>query len=485
MLLFSLAYYIEEIADITLRTHLLPRPLNYLTMAPLQTGPSQKSDDDSSTQQDKDDAAGPKMEDHTPNNSDTDIGPECGLQPSEADFREQQKREKCLSPKEQRGWRKLIRNFTPSWFAIIMGTGIVSILLHNLPYNGRWLYWISVVIFCLNIFLFVTFLIISILRYTIYPEIWRVMICHPAQSLFLGTFPMGLATIINMIVFVCVPAWGSWAAYLAWGLWWFDIVVSLATCFYLPFVIMYYHQTELSSMTAAWLLPVVATVVASSSGGIVAEVLPNDQYALWTVVISYILWGTGVPLAMTILVIYFQRLTVYKLPPREVIVSVFLPLGPLGQGGFGVMQLGKVAMQVFPKTSTLSVTTTHAGEVLYVMGWMIATIMWGFGLVWLFFALASISRSRFPFNMGWWGFTFPLGVFAVSTTTMGKELPSRFFNVLGTIFSVCVTLLWIMVSIGTIRKAMTGKLLFAPCLKDLEGKEKQAAQHLGEPALTV
>ncbi|RFU25517.1 hypothetical protein B7463_g10822, partial [Scytalidium lignicola] len=450
-------------------------------MAALHPGHNQRSDDDSSTQQGKDNSGGPELEGATPDISDMDIGPECGLQPSEADFREQEQFESKLPPKEHRGWRRLIRNFTPSWFSITMGTGIVSILLHNLPYNGRWLYWISVAIFCLNILLFITFLLISILRYTIYPEIWRVMIRHPAQSLFLGTFPMGLATIINMIVFVCVPAWGSWAAYVAWGLWWFDAAVSISTCLYLPFVIMYYHKTELSSMTAAWLLPVVATVVASSSGGIVAEVLPNHQYALWTVIVSYILWGTGVPLAMTILVIYFQRLTVHKLPPREVIVSVFLPLGPLGQGGFGLMQLGKVAMQVFPKTNALSASVTSVGEVLYVIGWLVATIMWGFGLVWLFFALASISRNKFPFNMGWWGFTFPLGVFTASTTTMGKELPSRFFNVLGTIFSVCVTLLWIMVSLGTIRKAATGKLLFAPCLKDLEGKEKQAARHLGEP----
>ena len=40
------------------------------------------------------------------------------------------------------------------------------------------------------------------------------MIRHPAQSLFLGTFPMGLATIVNMIVFVCVPAWGPWTIQL-------------------------------------------------------------------------------------------------------------------------------------------------------------------------------------------------------------------------------------------------------------------------------
>ena len=95
-----------------------------------------------------------------------------------------------------------------------MGTGIVSILIHNLPYNGTWLYWISVVLFTLNVSIFIAFLILSILRYSIYPDIWRAMIRHPAQSLFLGTFPMGLATIINMIVFVCVPAWGAWTIQL-------------------------------------------------------------------------------------------------------------------------------------------------------------------------------------------------------------------------------------------------------------------------------
>lgn len=97
------------------------------------------------------------------------------------------------------------------------------------------------------------------------------------------------------------------------------------------------------------------------------------------------------------------------------------------------MQLGKVAMDVFPITGTLKTSRTAPGDILYVLGWLLAVVMWGFGLVWLFFALASISRSRFPFNMGWWGFTFPLGVFTVATTTMGKELPSRFFDVLGTV----------------------------------------------------
>ena len=211
---------------------------------------------------------------------------------------------------------------------------------------------------------------------------------------------MGLATIINMTVFVCVPAWGPWAATLAWTLWWIDVVISVACCMFLPFVIMYLHDSALESMTATWLLPIVSTIVAAASGGIVAAVLPNPQHALWTLITSYVLWGTGVPLAMVVLVMYFHRLTIHRLPPREVIVSVFLPLGPLGQGGFGIMQLGKAALEVFPKTNTL---ISGSGETLYTVGFGVALVMWGYGLVWMFFAVASISRTRFPFNMGWWG----------------------------------------------------------------------------------
>ncbi len=152
-------------------------------------------------------------------------------------------------------------------------------------------------------------------------------------------------------------------------------------------------------MTAAWLLPVVAPIVAAATGGIVAEIIPHPQLALITLIVSYVLWGTGVPLALCVLVVYFLRLTTCQLPPREVVVSTFLPLGPLGQGGFGIMQLGKIALIVFKDTDTLSVVDSNmAGKILYTAGFLIAIIFWGFGLVWLFFALASIATaSRFPF----------------------------------------------------------------------------------------
>ncbi|KAK6530470.1 Plasma membrane sulfite pump involved in sulfite metabolism [Orbilia ellipsospora] len=369
-----------------------------------------------------------------------------------------------------RGWRRVILHFTPSWFAIIMGTGIVSILLYDLPYNARWIQYIAIAMFCLNIVLFLSFFIISLLRYIMFPGLWGFMIQHPVQSLFIGTFPMGLCTIINMIVLVCV-SWGEGMLTFAWALWWIDVAISCACCMYMPFVIMHIHDAKLSSMTAAWLLPIVSTIVAAASGALVAGALTQNypNHALWTLITSYVLWGCGVPLAMVVLVMYFQRLALHHLPTPEVIVSVFLPLGPLGSGAFGIMKLGEVANILLPITNSLpAVNNGMAGGILYVLGFVTALVMWGFALVWLFFAVASITRTRFPFNMGFWGFVFPGGVFVLATNQIAKELPSIFFKVLTMIFTMTIVLLWIFVSVRTVEKTLTGKLIYSPCVQQYQ-----------------
>ncbi|KAH7353643.1 voltage-dependent anion channel [Plectosphaerella cucumerina] len=391
---------------------------------------------------------------------------------------------KCSKTKEEVGWRRIIRNFTPSWFAVTMGTGIVSILLRNLPYN---LFWVenglSVAFFIINIALFTVFTGICIVRYSLYPEIWIAMMSHPGQSLFLGCFPMGLATITNMTVMVC-SHWGDWVVYLAWGLWWLDALLSIATCVSVPFFVMHRHRPGLQAVTAAYLLPIVPTVVAAATGGIVADALPSRSHALTTLVASYVLWGIGQCFSALVLALYLHRLTVHSLPPREAIVSVFLPIGPLGQGGYGIQQLGKVALKLFPSDGTSASAAAgtlqslrHGGEVLYVLGVFLALCMWGFALVWLSFALISLAAlQKFPFNMGWWGFTFPLGVLATCTGMLARDLDSAFFRALTMVFSLCVFLLWLVVAVHTLRQALTGEIFHAPCLKDIREKGQQGGE---------
>lgn len=117
-----------------------------------------------------------------------------------------------------------------------MSTGALSIAIHQIPYHAHWLLIISTILFVLNIVMFLLFTFISALRYLMHPELFPAVLSHGHQSLFLATFPVGLATLINMIVLVCVPSWGQGLAILAWALWWFDSVLAAATCFHLTWV---------------------------------------------------------------------------------------------------------------------------------------------------------------------------------------------------------------------------------------------------------
>lgn len=305
----------------------------------------------------------------------------------------------------------------------------------------------------------------------------------------MGTFSMGFATIVNMTAFVGIPAFGQRFVWLSWALWWIDAVISVLVGMGVPFSMFNYHNQSLEQMTGAWFLPVVSPIVSSATGGIVAQYLPPSQARL-TLIVSYILWGTGFPIAFLLMAIYFQRLSVHHLPPRAAIVSVLLPLGPCGQGSFAILQFSKVIRQLATTTGTgLGNASSYDADTqimmanaIYACTIPVALIIWGVGFFWLVIAVASIikigiSTERFPFNMGWWGFTFPLGVFTVSTTTLAIELDSGAFRILGTGLSILETLLWLVLIEETGRRGLQGRLLIAPCLGEV-GKSMSSAKNV-------
>ena len=60
------------------------------------------------------------------------------------------------------------------------------------------------------------------------------MMRHPVQSLYLGCYPMGFATLIIASVGIVYEHFGYGGTrflYTLYGLWWFDVAMSLAVCF--------------------------------------------------------------------------------------------------------------------------------------------------------------------------------------------------------------------------------------------------------------
>lgn len=260
-----------------------------------------------------------------------------------------------------------------------------------------------------------------------------------------------------MIIYVCSPTWGHWVTYLAWAMWILDTTLSILIILLVPFLHMKVKtQRELASFTALEMFPFLACIVASGTGAVVSTALPNPQHALATVITSYILLGISLPMAFIATTIYMQRLMLHKLPPGAIIVSVFLPLGPPCMSGIAAIILGQTSMEIFPKTHTIH---PLAGVVFYSLGILWAFVLWGFACVWFGLAVITIYYTkRFEFNLGWWAFTFPVALFASISIKIGETIPSRFFRVVGAIVAVGVILLWIMVSVMTIRGVISGKL---------------------------
>ncbi|EKM54267.1 uncharacterized protein PHACADRAFT_258005 [Phanerochaete carnosa HHB-10118-sp] len=362
-----------------------------------------------------------------------------------------------------------------------MGTGITSAIVHLFPYNNDSLALkiVALVIFFLNLVLFVFVCTCTVLRYLWFPEVWSMMMSHPAQSLFIGCFPMGAATLINSGLNIHND-WHSggtgtnsflWAL---WGFWWLDSICSYVIAFGMIYAMMVRQDHAISKMTAVWLLPVVTLIVASSTGGLIANVIRDESrtLALVTTGFSFVMVLIGLSFALMIICIYLVRLITAGPPDAGLILSAFIVLGPLGQGGFSLLQNGMAMSELLP----LHIGDTFpmlqlAGQMIFAGCFLGAYALWSMGLAWILLALISIAhvartQGRLAFSMAYWGLIFPNGTFALLSLQLARVLDSPFFRAFGAAWACVVFTLWLTVFVRSIPSFIDGSMFKAPYVID-------------------
>jgi C4-dicarboxylate transporter/malic acid transport protein len=346
----------------------------------------------------------------------------------------------------------VIRHFTPNWFTVTMGTGVLALLLA--PYPA--LHGAAEGIWVVNIGLFSLFTLLYGARWALFPREAALIFDHPVMPMFLGAIPMGLITIVNgTVVF-------AHAYSLALMLWNFDACLAVLVGLGVPFAMFTRQLHALETMTAVWLLPIVACEVAAAGAGGLAPHLPAAQ-ALPLLVEGYVLWALSVPLAFGILVILFMRLALHKLPPPEMGVTGWLAVGPLGTGALALLQLGAAAPAIFTPAGLGAAAIVAQGA-----GVIGGLIIWAYGAWWLVLAvsmtLTHVPRGL-PFNLGWWGFTFPFGVFILATRALAVQTHLAALTFATNSLTGIFTVLWLMVAARTLAGAWQGRLFASPCLQ--------------------
>lgn len=359
-------------------------------------------------------------------------------------------------------WHDVIRQFTPNWFTVCMGTGILSIVLAEFSIVHPIFWQLGAGLWLFNGGLFILFGSLYALRWLLYPQEAKQIFTHPSMSLFLGTIPMALATLINGALKYGVALYGAAIIGIAEWLWYLDVLMAVMVAFVVPFCMFSCQRHQLQQMTAVWLLPIVACEVAAASGAVLLQHLPASPHAMGILFGSYILWGISVFPAMLILGILFLRLALHQLPSQELAMTGWLAVGPIGTGALALLLLGEQATRLLQATHF-----TGLGEFLHQAGFLSSLLLLGFGVWWLGIAMMITLKhaaSHLVFNLGWWGMTFPLGVFSLATLQLAQQLQLYWLLNMGYGLAILLLLLWSVVMSKTMAGFYAGRLFFSPCL---------------------
>ncbi|WP_244099257.1 TDT family transporter [Burkholderia ambifaria] len=366
-----------------------------------------------------------------------------------------------------------VRQFTPNWFAVTMGNGIVLLILESVPAYVAWQSPVALALWCFNAALYAFFVAMFVGRCVFFPDTVRPLLHHPIQSMFLGAIPMGLVPVINGLVLFGERYLGGEASTLALAFWTVDAVLAVVIAIAVPYLMFTEQQHAPEALTAVLLLPVVGPEVLASSAAVLAPHLALPA-ARAVVLAGYVLWAISVPLAFSILTIIFFRLVIHKLPPVHLGPSSWLTLGPIGTGALGLLALGQVAPAAFEGTPLQA-----AALIARDMGIVSGLLLWGAGLWWFGMALMFMVRYGsigLPFNLGWWAFTFPPGVYTLATLRLGQVSGFAVFGVTGQVLAAAVVVLWAIVIVKTVQEVARGRLFQAPCLLNAEPSAATASR---------
>lgn len=343
--------------------------------------------------------------------------------------------------------QQVLQAVSPGWFTSVMGTGILAIGLQLAPIHVGLYIPLSQLLWLIDVVLFTVLLLLWIAQAMVYPKAIIASLHDPVHAQLWGAPPMASFTVATGFLVIgahLTPI--ALSTQIAQVLWIFGVILSIIGVYAVPFLMFTRHELALDTMTGSWLLPIVPPIVASVPGALLASTWP----VAWRgnmLGLAYALWGIGILLSFIVIAQFYTRLAYHKIPAGALVTTLWLVVGPLGQSVAGINALGNAALAIWP-------TWGHA---LQAGGLLYGLPVWGLGIYWLGLAIGATLRTAFkhlPFTMGWWAFTFPVGVLTSGTYALYARTGASLFAWSGVVLLALLALMWSLVAWRTIHQVI-------------------------------
>lgn len=350
-----------------------------------------------------------------------------------------------------------LENFGPNWFASVMGTGIVATAGATLPIHVPGLHVFSRVVWVVAAVLLVVLLVAVTVQWSRHPTVARAHSRNPQMAHFYGAAPMALMTVGSGAILIGRDLIGARIAVdLAWVLWTAGTVGGLFTAATIPFLMFTQLNVEPDAAFGGWLMPVVPPMVSAAGGALLIPHMAPGTGRTTMLYGCYAMFGLSLIAALIIISMIWSRLALYGTSGTARVPTLWIVLGPLGQGITAAGLLGTAAALAVP---------AELASAMNVFAILFGVPVWGFALLWIVLATELTVRTLrrgMPFALTWWSLTFPVGTFVTGTTQLAVHTGLPAFKVAAVIAFVGLLSTWGLVAVRTARGSVGGSLFVPP-----------------------
>jgi C4-dicarboxylate transporter/malic acid transport protein len=349
-----------------------------------------------------------------------------------------------------------LQNFGPNWFASVMGTGIVATAGATLPIHVAGLHVFSRGVWVVATALLVILVVAVTVQWFRHPTVARSHSRNPQMAHFYGAAPMALMTVGSGAILIGKDLIGMRIAVdLAWVLWTAGTIGGLLTAATIPYLMFTQHNVEPDAAFGGWLMPVVPPMVSAAAGALLIPHMQSGTGRTTMLYGCYAMFGLSLFAALIIISMIWSRLALYGTSGTARVPTLWIVLGPLGQGITAAGLLGTAAALAVPP---------ELASGMNVFAVLFGVPLWGFALLWIVLAteltLRTLRRGM-PFALTWWSLTFPVGTFVTGTTQLAVHTGLPAFRVAAAIAYAGLLGTWGLVAVRTARGSVGGSL-FAP-----------------------
>ena len=361
----------------------------------------------------------------------------------------------------------LLKNFSPAWFAAIMGTGGFANVLFLWGKVWPFARSLGIALAWLNAILYVLFLIPWLLRWLLYYNDLKQDLNHPVMGNFFVTMPVGTMILASNAVLMGSEFLGKHFIYLgSWIAWLIGIVGALLLSLYVGYRSLTSEQTPIQALNFAWLITPVASIAVPLIGnplvGMIKQTGTSNAKTVLLLNLSF--YGIGFFLFLFIGAIVLNRLIQHALPPAAMAPTFWITLGPIGVGAVSLMGLADAAKSL----GILNSVDTY---------YLLAAIFWGFGIWGLGIAVVLTWRyhkqSGIPFSLSWWAFIFPLAAYTMASLKIAGYFSSSLILVYALLLTLLLAYLWLITFIRSLVNSLNGKLFQPQPQPQLQSQAQQ------------